>query len=324
MNAGDVQVFSRVARTGNFSEAAEQLGLTRSTVSKSISRLEGRLGVVLINRSTRSSSLTDAGRRFYEHATEVDAALERAVAAVSGDDQEVVGNLSISLPTSLGAALTPALVGQFRRKWPRLSLSLEFNDEYVDLIGGSIDVAIRVARRLNDSNLLSRRLGETKGVLVASPGYLSRYGIPKSVEELGNHRCMDIGRADRMRVVWRFDGSEGPIEVPVQCTMNANSDLPLILAACMDEGILYTPEIVVSNELAQGRLTEILSESTSSQCFGIYAVYPNHGRPAKVRAFIDFIANQLPLLDTVDRWFWSTCSGRANRSPEQSPGSART
>lgn len=316
MNAGDVQVFSRVAKTGNFSEAAEQLGLTRSTVSKSISRLEERLGVVLIHRSTRSSSLTDAGRRFYEHAREVDAALDKAVAAVSGDDQEVVGNLSISLPTSLGAALTPALVGQFRRKWPRLSLSLEFNDEYVDLIGGSIDVAIRIAKRLSDSNLLSRRLSETKGILVASPGYLSRYGTPKSVEELEKHRCLDIGRADRMRVVWRFDGADGPIEVPVQCTMNANSDLPLILAACMDEGILYTPAIAVSNELAQGRLTEILSESTKSQSFGIYAVYPNHGRPAKVRAFIDFIADQLPLMDATDRWFWSTCSESRKQNPD--------
>lgn len=302
MNAADVQVFSRVAQTGNFSEAAEQLGLTRSAISKCIIRLEKRLGVVLINRSTRSSSLTDAGRRFYEHAREVDDALEKAIAAVSGGDQDVVGNLSVSMPTSLGAAMTPLIVDEFRQTWPRLTLSLHFDDRYLDLIGGSIDVAIRVARRLSDSNLLSKRLGTTRGILVASPSYLARFGTPKSLEELKNHRCLDLGRPDRSRVVWRFRTPNGTIEMPVECVINANTDLPLILAACMDQGILFTQEIVVGNELAQGRLQEILPGYTRTQSWGIYAVYPNHGPPAKVRALINFVEQQLPYLANVDRW----------------------
>ena len=302
MNAADVQVFSRVAQTGNFSEAAEQLGLTRSAISKCIIRLEKRLGVVLINRSTRSSSLTDAGRRFYRYAREVDDALEKAIASVSGGDQDVVGNLSVSMPTSLGAAMTPWIVNEFGRTWPKLTLSLHFDDRYLDLIGGSIDVAIRVARRLSDSNLLSKRLGTTRGILVASPGYLARFGSPETVEALKNHRCLDLGRPDRSRVIWRFDNPDGTTEVPVECAINANTDLPLVLAACMDQGILFTQEIVVGNELAQGRLREILPEYTHTQSWGIYAVYPNHGPPAKVRAFINFVEQQLPYLVNVDRW----------------------
>ena len=302
MNAADVQVFSRVAQTGNFSEAAEQLGLTRSAISKCIIRLEERLGVVLINRSTRSSSLTDAGRRFYKYAREVDDALEKAIAAVSGEDQDVVGNLSICMPTSVGAAMTPAIANEFLQAWPRLTLSLYFADNNVDLIGGGIDVAIRIARRLSDSNLLSKRLGTTRGVLVASPGYLARYGSPGTLEDLKNHRCIDRGRPGRSRVVWRFDTESGTTEVPVDYAINSNTDLPLILATCMNQGIFFTQKIAISNELAQGRLTEILPDYTRSQRWGVYAVYPNHGPPAKVRAFVDFLERQLPQLATCDRW----------------------
>ncbi len=302
MNASDVQVFSRVAQTGNFSEAAQQLGLTRSTISKCVTRLEEALGVVLINRSTRSSSLTDAGRRFYRHARDVDTALEKAIAAVSGHDQDVVGNLAVSMPTSLGAVMTPLLVKQFSPAWPRLSLSLHFDDACVDLVGSSIDVAIRVAERLSDSNLLSRRLGTTRRVLVASPAYLDQCGRPEAVEDLKRHRCLGRGRAHRTRAVWRFQQAETAIEVPVECTLNANTDLPLVLAACLDQGVLFTQEITVANELAQGRLLEILPEWTQSQRLGIFAVYPNHGRPAKVRALIRFIADQLPRISEIDRW----------------------
>ena len=302
MNVADVQVFSRVAQTGNFSKAAQQLGLTRSAVSKSIMRLEERLGVVLINRSTRSSSLTDAGRRFYKYASDVDVALEKGIAAVSGIDQDVVGNLSVSLPTSLGAAMTPLLVRKFIRSWPRLTLSLHFDERYVDLVGGSLDVAIRVARRLDDSNLLSKRLGTTREVLVASPGYLAKYGTPRTVEELKAHRCLDLGSPGQSRSVWRFRGPDGAIEVAVDCPINANTDLPLILAACMDEGIFFTQEILVGGELAHGRLQEILSDQTDPRQWGIYAVYPNHAPPAKVRAFIEFVEQELSNLGVVDRW----------------------
>lgn len=302
INASDMQIFSRVAQTANFSEAAEQLGLTRSAVSKCVFRLESSLGVVLINRSTRTSSLTDAGRRFYEYAKQIDESLEKAIAAVSGGDQDVVGNLTVSLPTSLGAALTPLLVDNFSKKWPRLTLNLQFDDRQLDLIGRSIDAAIWVSKRLNDSNLLSKRLATTRNVLVASPDYLATYGTPKTIDNLTNHRCLDLGRPGQPRVVWRLHSAEGLVEIPVECVLNSNTDLPLILAACMGEGILLTQEILVSCELRQGRLQVVLPDHPQPMDWGVYGVYPNHGPPAKVRAFIDFVEQHLQDLEVIDRW----------------------
>lgn len=302
INASDIQVFSRVAQTANFSEAAEQLGLTRSAISKCVSRLESRLGVVLINRSTRTSSLTDAGRRFYEYAKQIDESVEKAIAAVSGGDQDVVGNLTVSLPTSLGAALTPLLVDDFSRKWPRLTLNLQFNDRQLDLIGRSIDAAIWLSKRLNDSNLLSKRLGTTRSILAASPGYLAKYGTPKTIDDLKDHRCLDLGRPGQSRVVWRLHSAEGLVETPVECVLNSNTDLPLILAACMGEGILFTQEILVGCELRKGRLQVVLPNYPQPMDWGVYGVYPNHGPPAKVRAFIDFVEQHLQDLETIDRW----------------------
>ena len=301
-NATDVQTFSRVARCKSFSLAAKQLGVTRSAVSKSIGRLEKALGVTLIQRSTRSCSLTDLGRRFYKHAAEVDAALEAAVSSVTGSEQDVVGHLGISVATSFGAALTPALIRRFRSDWPRLRLSVQFDERYVDLIGTGVDVAIRVARQLEDSTLLSQRLAVTRMALVASPGYLAKYGTPKQPRELKMHRCLDLGSPARPQTIWRFNDDKESIDVPIHCSLTADSELALILAACMDDGILYTPQILVGGELAQGRLVPLLSEYTRADTWGIYAVYPNRKPPAKVRAFIEFVKHELPNLEMVDRW----------------------
>ena len=302
MNAADVQVFSRVAQCENYSAAAKQLGMTRAAVSKCILRLEKSLGVVLVNRSTRGCSLTDAGHRFYEHAKQVDESLEKAAAAVSGWDQDVVGNLSVALPTGLGAALMPLILDDFSKRWPRLTLHVQFDERHLNLIGRSIDVAIWVSRRLKDSNLLSRRLGTTRSTLVASPGYLAKYGAPTKLEDLKHHRCLAVGSPGQSRCVWRFEVPEGVVEMPIECVFNSNYGLPLMLAACMDEGVLFTQEIFVANDLREGRLQEVLPEYTQSTQWGVYAVYPNHGPPAKVRAFITFVEEHLQNLEMINHW----------------------
>lgn len=303
MNAADVQIFSRVARANSFKGAAQYLGLTKAAVSKSVARLERELGVVLINRSPRSFSLTEAGRRFFEHAIQVDSALEAAIASVSGNGQEVAGNLAVSMPTSLGAAVMPALIDRLQAAWPKLTLGVQFTEREVDVIGEGIDVAIRVAQRLDDSMLLSKRLGNTPRVLAAAPGYLARHGVPKDVRDLKSHRCLALGTPTRPRTVWRFrDRNHGAVEVPVDCVVAADSELMLVLAACMDGGVLYLPKLLVGGELAQGRLVQILPEFTDPREYGIYALYPNRNPPAKVRAFIDFLLRELPALQTSDRW----------------------
>ena len=175
MNVADAQVFNRVATTRSFSEAAQQLGVTRSAVSKSVSRLEEGLGVVLLNRSPRKASLTEAGRIFYQHSAQIDADLERAYASVSGGDQRPVGKVSCSLPSCLGAALLPALLQRFRVAWPELTLNLNFDDRFVDLVG-------RVARSLEQRHGMTH-----EGHCVRRRSDAGKR--PSGLRDLSDHRC---------------------------------------------------------------------------------------------------------------------------------------
>lgn len=302
MNPSDAQVFVRVVRAGSFSEAAKQLGVTRSATSKAVSRLEADLNVVLLRRTPRSLSMTDAGTRFFRFADEADEALRHGVAAVRGADSEVVGHLAVTMPTSLGAALMPRLVQRFRREWPRLTLSLDFDDCCIDLIGKGFDLAIRIAAQLEDSSLRSKPLASTREVVVASPGYLRRSGTPAHVADLKAHRCLSLGRPMQRDAVWRFLENNQVIEVSVGLSLTTNIDLPLILATCIDDGILQIPRLLVGGELDSGRLVEILSEFADPRKLGIYAVYPERNPPAKVKAFIDFVASEIHELGRTDRW----------------------
>ena len=302
MNVTDFLVFGRVAKTQSFSEAAEQLGMTRSAVSKSVTRLEHQLGVNLLNRSPRRVSVTEPGRKLLRHSMRIEEAVELAIDSVHGADQQPRGHVSCSLPTSMGASLMPAIIRDFRPAWPEISLNVHFDERIVDLVGGGYDVAIRVASKLEDSNLLCRRLGSTRQVLVASQKYLDNYGTPKTVSELSKHRCLGVRTTSQQRAVWRFTEPEGVIEVPVDRVLTANTDVPLILAACLGDGIIYIPKVMVGCELAQGRLVEVLPEYADQRSYGIYAVYPNQKPPAKTRVFVDFLERELPKLESVDRW----------------------
>lgn len=302
MNPSDAQVFVRVVRAGSFSAAAERLGVTRSAVSKAVSRLEDDLQVVLLRRTPRSLSTTDAGTRFFEYAEEADLALQRGRDAVGGSDEEISGHVAVTLPTSLGAALMPGFVQRFRSQWPRLTLNLNFDDRCADLIGGGFDLAIRIAPRLEDSSLCSKTLASTREILAASPGYLARFGTPKHVSELKDHRCLELGRPIRTEAVWRFVKGNEPIEVPLALSLTSNTDLPLILAACLDDGILRIPALLIGGELASGRLVEILRDFADSRAWGVHAVYPRKNPPAKVKTFIEFVVGEIDELERADRW----------------------
>jgi DNA-binding transcriptional LysR family regulator len=309
----DIRIFGQVAATGSFNEAAKLLGVSRSAVSKSVSRLEASLGVELVNRSPRKTSLTEAGRELYRHSRKIDDAVVDAIAAVRGADNKHEGNVSCSMPTSLGAALLPAIIREFRPAWPNITLSLHFDERYVDLVGSSFDVAIRVAAKLEDSNLLSRRLGSTREIFVASPAYIEKYGIPMHVNELPHHRCIGLGSALRRRSLWHFIGPDGPLEMTVDRVFTANNDLALIVAACLDEGILRIPELFVRNELTQGFLQEVLPQFCDPKSHGVFAVYPTRKPAAKTRVFIDFVADALVNVPSVDRWSLLASVNPSNR-----------
>lgn len=301
MNLSDVYVFKKVASTLSFTKAARQIGVSRSAVSKQVNRLEHDLGVVLINRTTRSVNLTEAGRTFDHHTAKIDSTIERAADLVRGADLSPLGTVSFSLPSGLGAALMPALATQFQARWPELRLNIQFDDRAQDIIAGNLDLAIRISKKLTDSSLISRRIATTKKVLAASPRYLQENGMPQDPSELRNHRCLGLGSAVKSGTTWRLHAGDKTIDVPTNFALSTNNNLALILAACLDSGIIYVPEICIAGELARDQL-QVIPGSSDPESYGVYALYPHRNAAAKVKVLVDFIASMLTRMASLDRW----------------------
>lgn len=302
LNVADAAVFNKVAESLSFTEAGRLLGMTRSAVSKRIARLENDLGVVLVNRTPRSISLTDAGRSFYSHSRGIDSAARLAAESVLDTHKKPSGKLSFTMSTALGAALIPALIKEFHEEWGDIELSINLDDLHVDVVGDGYDLAIRLAKKLDDSSLMFKKLASTPQILVASPDYLKKHGRPTEIADLRNHKCVSIAHMSKRAFVWRFVGPDGPEEVPVTCSTVANNDLAIILVACLGSGILYVPKLLVAGELNLGHLELILPKYCSARPFHVYAIYPNKNPPARVKVFIEFVEQNLERLQHSDRW----------------------
>jgi len=295
-------LFAKVAETLSFRETATHLHLARSTVSKRIAQFERELGVNLFNRSTRRMSLTDAGLRLYQHWHEVARSVDTALATVRDADQQLSGTLCVSMPSSLGAALMPRLMGEFRAEHPELKLSIDFSEQHVDVVGRGFDVVIRVAKRLPDSRLTAKRLATSPRVLAASAHYIERHGLPGKLEDLRHHHCLALGSPFERQVTWSFDSSDGSVDISLNPVFAANNCLALVLAACLDVGILYMPQVHIDNEIRLGRLQVIKLDDCKWPVYGLYAVYPKGNPAAKVRVFVEFVEKQLGMLGSADRW----------------------
>jgi DNA-binding transcriptional LysR family regulator len=302
MNNRDALLFVRVAESLSFKEGAAQVGISRSAASKRIALLEKELGTTLINRTSRSLSLTSAGELVLGQCRVICAAVSSIQQGIHGQGTHAVGALQVAVPTPVGAALLPSLITDFVATHPTLSVSIHLVDGHVDFVGGGFDVALVVAQRLSDSGLTAKKLATCKQVLVASPGYLRRYGTPTAVADLVTHRCLGIGYARKKSAVWRFANGKTEIEVEVPIAMSANSFLVLNLAACLDMGLLYAPDLYVSSDVGRGRLKPVLPDYTRSIEWGLYGVYSSRKAPAKVRAFLDFVRSRIGDIERRDRW----------------------
>ena len=309
MNLSDVYVFKKVASTLSFTKAARQIGLSRSAVSKQVSRLEQDLGVVLINRTTRSVNLTEAGRTFDSNTSDIDTTIERAASLVRGADLSPHGTVSFALPSALGAELLPPLTTQFRARWPELRLHIRFDDTVQDMVATNLDLAIRISKRLSDSSLISRRLITTKRVFAASPAYLSDYGVPSGPSDLSRHHCIGIASAAKTGATWRFIEDGHKINVGTTFSISANNHLALIFAACLGSGIIAIPEICIAGELARGQLRKIPS-LVDPESLGVYALYPHRNAAAKVKVLVEFIEEMLAKL--LEGELWSPIVDRLN------------
>lgn len=285
-----LRVFARVAETESFSEAARRLGLSKSAVSKHVSMLEDHLGAKLLYRTTRRVSLTEEGQGYLSRIIQVLDDLEEADGAVSALRSDPRGTLRVNAALSFGLRhLGPALV-DFHRHYPQVTVDLDLTDRFVDLLQEGVDVAIRIGE-LSDSSLIARRLTSTRLICLAAPSYLKRHGEPRTVADLASHQCLRY-RGRRSPAEWALTPLDGGPEetARVEGPVIANNGDVLVQAAVAGLGIYQSPDFMAYEAIARGDLVPILTHY-ETPVLPVHAVYPpNRHLSARVRAFIDHLA----------------------------------
>jgi DNA-binding transcriptional LysR family regulator len=284
-------IFAAVVEAKSFTEAARRLGLSKAAVSKQVSRLEERLGARLLNRTTRRLSLTEVGAAFYERCARIVAEAEEAELAVSRLTEIPRGTLRANVPVDFGVRYLAPLLPSFMAANPELRIDIGFNDRFVDLVDEGLDLAVRIGR-LPDSSLIARKLAEARSVICAAPEYWNRHGRPSHPSELAHHNCFGYSYLATGNE-WRLEGPEGEVAVRVAGSLTANNGDVLRQAAVAGLGVVATPVFMACDDLRSGRLEPVLRDY-AQPTRGIYAVYP-HSRhlSAKVRAFVDYLADAL-------------------------------
>jgi len=286
-----MQTFVAVVDAGSFVRAAEALGTSKAAVSRHVGELESRLGVRLMNRTTRRLSLTEDGSVFLERCRGLLAEVDEAEAEITSRSGAASGLLRVNAPVTFGVRHLAPLWGEFMAAYPKVTLEVTLADRIVDLVDEGYDLAVRIAT-LPSSRLVSRRLSTTRMVLCASPRYLQEHGTPRRPAELAGHEVISYTYWST-RDEWHFDGPQGEISVRTRPCLHTNSGDTCRAAALAHQGVILQPTFLVGEDLAAGTLVELMPEYRSIE-LGIYAVYPTrkHVSP-KVRALIGFLAERL-------------------------------
>jgi DNA-binding transcriptional LysR family regulator len=286
---GELSAFVEVARRQSFAQAARQLERHVSAVSRAVAALESRLGVRLLQRTTRRVTLSDAGRDYFKRCEALLAELDGADAEVRERATSLHGRLRVSAATGAGQSLIAPLVAEFLAAYPGVALDLQLSNRYVDLIEEGYDLALRVGTLAADSRLVVRRLAPTRRVLLASPAYLQRHGSPRTPPHLREHACLvlDIGARPQR---WELQHGRAQAAIDVSGPLHSNNAFVLLGACREGAGISLVPGSVAGADVRAGVLRHVLPGWTSAEQ-GIYAVYPSaRFIPAKVQAFVDFVA----------------------------------
>ncbi len=280
--------FVAVVDAGSFVRAAEALSVSKAAVSRYVSELEARLGVRLLQRTTRRLSLTAEGEVFHARCQTLLADVDEAEAEITSRSGDARGLLKVNVPVSFGILHLAPLWGEFMKRQPNVSFDVTLADRVVDLVEEGYDLAVRIAR-LPSSTLISRKLSATRLVVCASPKYLKRAGTPKAPQDLARHTVLAyslLAGGDE----WHFDGPDGPVSVKTAPCLRTNSGDTCRAAALNHQGVVMQPSFMVSADLAAGSLVELMPRYRGIE-LGIYAVYPTRKHVApKVRLLIDFLA----------------------------------
>jgi DNA-binding transcriptional LysR family regulator len=283
----EMQAFVAVVDAGSFVRGADALEMSKSVVSRLVAELEQRLGVRLLQRTTRRLSLTREGELFHERCKDLLSSVGDAEAEVTRHAGELIGELRVSAPVTFGLMHLAPLWPVFMARHPRLMLDVTLGDRVVDLVDEGYDLAVRIAQ-LPSSSLVSRQLAATRLILCATPSYLKSHGVPSHPSELAHHavfayKLLSTGEQ------WHFEGPQGPVAVKVNPRMRSNSGDTCSAAALQHQGMVLQPSFLVGADLISGALVEVLPQFRSIE-LGIYAVYPSRKQLApKVRLLVDFL-----------------------------------
>ena len=282
-----ISTFVEVIARGSLSAAARAEGIAPAMIGRRLDALEARLGVKLLQRTTRKLALTDEGAAFLEDCQRILAELEEAEAAVSERSARATGHLVVSAPAGFGRQHVAPLVPSFLAEHREVSVNLNLSDRVVDVIGEGVDIAIRIAS-LTDSNLVGVKLADNHRVVVATPGYLKRHGTPQTLDELGKHNCLAISSQGSQRG-WTFRDHGKIVTMKVGGNMVCNDGAVLHDWAMAGRGLAWRSMWEVSSEIEAGLLVPVLGQYAAPGN-DIYAVFAQRRHlPLRIRVFVDFL-----------------------------------
>ncbi len=299
-----LMIFMRSAQFGSFSEAARQLGMAPSAVSRAVLRLEDELGVRLLQRTTRSLTLTEEGDRFNQCCQQILNDLEEAKLEVKQSQSLPTGTLRLDLSFTFGKLhIAPALL-RFAAQYPKLKLNVSFNDRLIDLIEEGIDATVRIGLH-SDSSLIMHHLATAHYITCASPQYLAQYGTPTTPTELLQHRCVNfIYPQTRREPDWKFEQDGKAIDLAVDSYLRFDNSEVILEAVIQGAGVVQLPKFIAANAIGRGDLQPILQAYAPQVGLPIAVLYPQKRYlSAKVRVFVEFmteLAAALKQIDVVD------------------------
>lgn len=284
-----MQTFVAVAKQKSFTGGAKVLGISTKLASKYVAQLESRLGAQLLNRTTRSVTLTETGKVYFERCVVILDQFSELEGEIQEKQSEIAGPIRIAAPTSFGSNELIKALNQFKREYPRVSLDLQLSDQRISIVEDGFDLAIRFGE-LEDSSLIARKLVDMSVVVFSTPEYLERHGTPKHPDALSTHDCC-VFSSSVDPIHWKFKAGRRMFTVPIQGSFRSNSPEAIVKMVLSGAGIGRVPIYLLEKHLAEGKVT-ILFKDLQTSDFALNAVYPpSRHLTSRIRILIDHLVS---------------------------------